>query len=667
MIALKSMNQKTLRKLFRLVIGQLDENYHKWEEETTRGWVIPLFKKGSRGDLNNYRGVCLLPLMSRICARILATRIRIWAEKIGALGENQSGFRTSRSTCDATQVVLRINEESGRIFGQDELETDERAGAVLLDIKKAYPRVNRPLLWKILSKLGMGETTLRRLKGLHEGTSYQVKGREALSESWTPERGLREGCATSPILFNVYHDQAIKIANSRRQRNATMNNQECGLEWRWKPGGSLPTSDPKMTIKSSSSKSFQITDSLFADDSTLIGRIGELRTGKEVFKDSMMDFEERCHNGKEEFVCFGTTKANKTRMLGVYIGRKVDRQERIRRANAAWVKLKPRLWKSKLSRRTKAVIVQAVVESTLLFDAQARCWTTTDLKKLQSTVDKCYRFIWNDGKGLPKIRMQREHTNSYNIRRQLGVHSVQYKVEKRSLERLGHVLRMPDERLAKKVILGRWNETPTRKTGNRDNIISYWKKLLREMGEEWTNAENLTRDRKKWKKRLKERLKYIEEWEERMAETSGNEEKPERSQATRSDDSFECRWEGCHKRCQTKGGLVQHERRVHQLKERNFVCSKCERTFKEQHNLTNHSKSCLGKEKIECPGCGKKLAPTYINTHRKKHCNNPPPEGVPVPPPGPYTGTRARKECHRCGAWITSNNLSRHVQQCGAP
>ena len=111
------------------------------------------------------------------------------------------------------------------------------------------------------------------------------------------------------------------------------------------------------------------------------------------------------------------------------------------------------------------------------------------MKKLQSTVDKCCRFIWNDGKGLPKIRMQREHTNSYNIRRQLGVHSVQYKVEKRSLERLGHVLRMADERLAKKVILGRWNETPTRKTGNRDNIISYWKKLLREMGEEWTNAE----------------------------------------------------------------------------------------------------------------------------------------------------------------------------------
>ena len=81
--------------------------------------------------------MCLLPLISRICARVLATRVRIWAENIGALGENQSGFRTSRSTCDVTQIVLRVNEESGRVFGQEETETGERAGAVLLDIKKA--------------------------------------------------------------------------------------------------------------------------------------------------------------------------------------------------------------------------------------------------------------------------------------------------------------------------------------------------------------------------------------------------------------------------------------------------------------------------------------------------------------------------------------------------
>ena len=180
---------------------------------------------------------------------------------MGALEENQSGFRTSRSTCDAIQIVPRVNEESGKVFGQ-EASTGERAGAVLLAIKKTYPRVNRPLLWKFLQHLGMGGVTLNRLNGLHEGTSYQMKGRRALSGSWHPERGLREGCTTSSILFNIFHDQAIKIPHDRRKESAEQKDQECGLEWRWRPGNSLPANDPKMKIISSDSETFKKTESL---------------------------------------------------------------------------------------------------------------------------------------------------------------------------------------------------------------------------------------------------------------------------------------------------------------------------------------------------------------------------------------------------------------------
>ena len=75
----------------------------------------------------------------------------------------------------------------------------------------------------------------------------------------------------------------------------------------------------------------------------------------------------------------------------------------------------------------------------------------------------------------------------------------------------------------------------------------------------------------------------------------------------------------------------------------------------------------MGKEKIEGPGCGKMLALMHVKTHLKKYYKNLPPESVIVAPPGPYTGTRPKKECNRCGAWITSNNLSRLMQHCGDP
>ena len=42
----------------------------------------------------------------------------------------------------------------------------------------------------------------------------------------------------------------------------------------------------------------------------------------------------------------------------------------------------------------------------------------------------------------------------YDVRSELGVKSVRWKVEKRVLERIGHVLRMGDERLTKACVLG---------------------------------------------------------------------------------------------------------------------------------------------------------------------------------------------------------------------
>ena len=53
--------------------------------------------------------------------------------------------------------------------------------------------------------------------------------------------------------------------------------------------------------------------------------------------------------------------------------------------------------------------------------------------------------------------MEKERKNMADVRRELGVKSLRWKIEKRVLERIGHVMRMSDERMAKAVILG-WME-----------------------------------------------------------------------------------------------------------------------------------------------------------------------------------------------------------------
>ena len=98
-----------MEKVVRIVRFMWENGSDKWEDSLRSGQVVPLYKgKGDRNNPNNYRGVCLLSMGSRIVARIAARRLREWAENMGLLDENQAGFRNGMSTADATQVMIRI-------------------------------------------------------------------------------------------------------------------------------------------------------------------------------------------------------------------------------------------------------------------------------------------------------------------------------------------------------------------------------------------------------------------------------------------------------------------------------------------------------------------------------------------------------------------------------
>ena len=79
-------------------------------------------------------------------------------------------------------------------MGDNASEEEDKARlpeARLLDLRKAYPRVNKPALWRLLKRYGLGGHFLRALQDLHESTEYKVRGKEGDSETWVPERGLR--------------------------------------------------------------------------------------------------------------------------------------------------------------------------------------------------------------------------------------------------------------------------------------------------------------------------------------------------------------------------------------------------------------------------------------------------------------------------------------------
>ena len=122
-----------------------------------------------------------------------------------------------------------------------------------------------------------------------------------------------------------------------------------------------------------------------------------------------------------------------------------------------------------------------------------------------------YRHIWSRKDKEPLRAMQEQHLNMQDIRNILGVKSIRVKIEKRVLERIGHVFRLNDNSLVKNVTLG-WLtdlEEHPKKQGKKRKTVLYWKKLLKEAGIDYTKINSLTKDRKGWKMAVRERANHI--------------------------------------------------------------------------------------------------------------------------------------------------------------
>ena len=98
-------------RVIAIVRMMFEKRANEWDESAKSGIIVPLFKKGDRKDTNNYRGVCLLSMCSRVLARVIAKRLSEWAEGLGLLDDNQAGFRSGRSTADVVQMMVRMQED----------------------------------------------------------------------------------------------------------------------------------------------------------------------------------------------------------------------------------------------------------------------------------------------------------------------------------------------------------------------------------------------------------------------------------------------------------------------------------------------------------------------------------------------------------------------------
>ena len=100
--------------------------------------VNPIYKSGSKNDVNNYRHISFLPTLSKIIEKWIHIKFMIYLNDYKLLHTKQSGFRVGHSTESALILITdswlkAINE--GKVVG-----------AVMVDFQNAFDLVDHDIL-----------------------------------------------------------------------------------------------------------------------------------------------------------------------------------------------------------------------------------------------------------------------------------------------------------------------------------------------------------------------------------------------------------------------------------------------------------------------------------------------------------------------------------------
>jgi len=95
-----------------------------WQQGSIlRDWktsiVTPLYKRGEKEAVENYRGISLLCTAYKVYAEVLKNRLEREVEEKGMIPDGQAGFRKGRATMDNIFVLNHVMQREKRKEGEE--------------------------------------------------------------------------------------------------------------------------------------------------------------------------------------------------------------------------------------------------------------------------------------------------------------------------------------------------------------------------------------------------------------------------------------------------------------------------------------------------------------------------------------------------------------------
>ena len=158
--------------------------------------VVPLFNSGNKDDLDNYRPISILPILSKILEKAVFHQLHSYRSKNSLLSPYQSGFRASHSTQLA--ITFLIDKIRGR------MDKGLLTGAMFIDLKKAFDTVPHDGLLNKLFRYGVQDQPLSWFESYLTNGTQSVSIENHLSSAANISSGVPQGSVLRPLLFIIY-------------------------------------------------------------------------------------------------------------------------------------------------------------------------------------------------------------------------------------------------------------------------------------------------------------------------------------------------------------------------------------------------------------------------------------------------------------------------------
>ncbi len=165
--------------------------------------VIPTHKSGAHSNLDNYRPISVLPVISKIIEKIIHRQLIIFLDKNHLLTKFQFGFRPKLSTEYAATILLdsiRNNVDKGKLVG-----------AIFVDLSKAFDTVSHAMLLDKLPLYGVQGKELEWFKDYLFYRKAKVSCNSCFSKEHVLLTGVPQGSILGPLLFLILFNDVVNV------------------------------------------------------------------------------------------------------------------------------------------------------------------------------------------------------------------------------------------------------------------------------------------------------------------------------------------------------------------------------------------------------------------------------------------------------------------------